>query len=250
MRARSALAALVGTPTALGALAGYQGLRAVGREYLPEPDYAVEATIRGRGHPLRLAVLGDSTVAGIGSPGPERSLATLVAQRVADELGRAVEVTGYGASGARTADMPGQAARLAPGADGVLVVIGSNDATHALPPWRMRRDTAVMLRSVSHAARAPVVLGGIPEFATVPALPQPLRGVLGTYAAILRERQRAGAADADVPYVDIAAEASPRFLGRPETMSADAFHPSGVGYGLWADALAPAVAAAARATRR
>jgi lysophospholipase L1-like esterase len=43
--------------------------------------------------------------------------------------------------------------------------------------------------------------------------------------------------------VDLAAEASPRFLDTPEATSSDGFHPSPIGYGFWADALAPAVTA-------
>ncbi|MBA3586444.1 MAG: SGNH/GDSL hydrolase family protein, partial [Chloroflexi bacterium] len=37
---------------------------------------------------------------------------------------------------------------------------------------------------------------------------------------------------------------SPRFEGRPEATSSDGFHPSPIGYGFWADAIAPAVVAA------
>jgi lysophospholipase L1-like esterase len=44
-----------------------------------------------------------------------------------------------------------------------------------------------------------------------------------------------------VVFVDLAEQASPRFLGVPEATSPDGFHPSPVGYGFWADALAPAV---------
>ncbi|MDP8969765.1 MAG: SGNH/GDSL hydrolase family protein, partial [Actinomycetota bacterium] len=81
-------------------------------------------------------------------------------------------------------------------------------------------------------------------FKTVPALDQPLRALVGAYAGLLRERQRAAAGAGGAVFVDIAALASPRFLDRPESMSPDGFHPSAVGYGFWADALAPAVAAA------
>lgn len=39
-------------------------------------------------------------------------------------------------------------------------------------------------------------------------------------------------------FVDLAAEASPRFAGVPEATSSDGFHPSPIGYGFWADAIA------------
>ncbi len=246
-----------GRTLAAGALAApalvltAQGLRTANAAYLPEPDYAVEAVVgQGWGEALRLVVLGDSTVAGIGAPGPRAALPVLVAERLAARLRRPVAVRGLGVSGARTADVTdAQAAALARvPAEAVCVVVGSNDATHALPPWRMRAATRRMLGRVRAAAPgAPVVLGGIPEFHTVPAVPPPLRGVLGVEADLLRTAQRTGAADAGVRFVDIRALASPRFLTTPASMSADGFHPSEVGYGYWADALAPALAAAVRA---
>ncbi len=228
-----------------------QGLRAAQAAYLPEPSYAVEAVVgQGGGEALRLVVLGDSTVAGIGVPGPGATLPVLLAERLAARLRRPVAVRGLGVSGARTADVAdAQAAALAGlPAEAVCVVIGSNDATHALPPWRMRAATRRMLGRVRAAAPgAPVVLGGIPEFHTVPAVPPPLRGLLGLEADLLRSAQRAGTAEAGARFVDIRALASPRFLGDPGSMSADGFHPSEIGYGYWADALAPALAAVVRA---
>jgi lysophospholipase L1-like esterase len=62
------------------------------------------------------------------------------------------------------------------------------------------------------------------------------------YSGVLRAEQVAAVeAVPGARFVDLAAEASPRFLGVPEATSSDGFHPSPVGYGFWADALAPAV---------
>lgn len=243
-------------PVALSAAGGaamlaLQAWAAARAEYLPRAGHDVAhvadpgGRVRAGDGParVRLAVLGDSTVAGVGADGPEGTLPVLVAARVAARLGAPVAVRGFGVAGARTADVAAeQAARLARAGwawDAAAVVVGSNDATHALAPWRIRGLTREALGAVGAAAGAPVLLGGIPEFHTVPAVPPPLRRVLGFHADVLRHRQRAGAGDLSVPFVDIRAEASPRFLGRPETMSPDGFHPSPEGYRLWADALAP-----------
>jgi lysophospholipase L1-like esterase len=238
-------------PVALASLLAWQARRAVAAEYLPDPAYEVRHIAGDGPEPARVGVLGDSTVAGIGAPSPATSLAAQVAERVARDLGRPVAATGYGISGARTGDISSQAASIAgPPLDAVLVVVGSNDVTHLTPPWVLHERTVTMLRGLRRvAAGAPVVIGGIPEFSTVPALDRPLRDAAGRYAAVLRARQRAAAAEVGVPFVDIAREASPRFLGRPESMSVDGFHPSDVGYGLWADALAPVVSAALAAGR-
>lgn len=245
---RALLGVGIGLPLALVAVVGVEVVMAVTAEYLPlEPGYVVDGVAVPAGdsaaEPLRLFVLGDSTVAGVGSATAEGSLAVLIAERVAERLDRPVQATALGISGARTDDIAAeQVPRIVGEPDAVVVVIGSNDVTHVTPPWGFAERTARMLAAVRTATGAPVVLGGIPEFRTVPALAQPLRWIVGRYAVPLREAQRtAAAAVPGVTFVDIAAEASPRFIGRPETMSSDGFHPSEVGYGLWADALAPAV---------
>lgn len=250
---------------AAGAVAGLVGVLAVEiavaatAEYLPtDPGFTVDAVATPPGEragaraPLRLVMLGDSTVAGVGAPDAAGALPVLVAERVALALERPVHVTGYGRSGARTRDVGvHQVPLLTPAADVVVIVIGSNDVTHVTPFWVMEERTEAMLRAAHEQADAPVVLGGIPQFATTPALAQPLRALVGAYANPLRAAQTRAAADtAGASFVDIAAQASPRFLGKPESMSRDGFHPSPIGYGFWADALAPAVVDAVREQAR
>ncbi len=218
------------------------------REFLPmDPGYRVRSRVEPSGGGtdsdiVRLAVLGDSTVAGVGAPTEGESLPVLVAQRVADATGRTVAVVGHGISGARTAStLRDQLTLLAADLDAVVVVVGANDATHATPPWRFRRDTERLLRGARD--RAPVVvLGGTPRFHRNQIIPEPLRTLLDRYSSLLRLQQVA-AVDT-VPgarFVDIAREASPRFADVPGATSPDGFHPSPIGYGFWADAIAPAV---------
>jgi lysophospholipase L1-like esterase len=235
----------------VGGIAGLIGTELVllsRREFLPlDPGYAVDELIPSpTGHesaPIRLAVLGDSTVAGVGSPTAAESLPALIAQRVAGATGRAVRVTGHGVSGARTATAAEQLARIGGNVDAMVVIVGANDATHATPWPRFRRDLEALLAAA--AARAPViVLAGTPRFHRNPVIPEPLRTFVDRYSGLLRGQQRAAARAADgVQFVDLAADASPRFLGVPEATSVDGFHPSPIGYGFWADALAPSLVA-------
>ncbi|MBA2317093.1 MAG: SGNH/GDSL hydrolase family protein [Euzebyales bacterium] len=253
--------ALLGAPFAFLGLLVVQGLLAARAEYLPtEPDYRIDTHVvpdgdgEGSGSaaqqqpaPLRMVVLGDSTAAGVGSPTLDTSLPVLIAQRVADQLGRPVAVTGLGSSGAVTRDVVEHqvpaVADLAP--DVVVAVVGSNDVTHGTPPWRLRDDVADLRAAVGDATDAPLVLAGIPLFGSADALGQPLRWVVDAYASVLRDVQRAAAAANGVPFVEIARDASPRFRGVPEAMSSDGFHPAPVGYGFWADAIAPVTVEAA-----
>ncbi|MGH8884088.1 MAG: SGNH/GDSL hydrolase family protein [Egibacteraceae bacterium] len=244
--------ALTGLPLVFLAVLSVEAYLAMTATYLQDdPALLAQATVgppSATGQPLELVVLGDSTAAGIGSPTAAQSLAVLVADRVAHRVRRPVHVVSKGVAGARTATVLGRQVPLLEAAkpDVVLIVVGSNDVTHVTAPWTMRRQTAALVEAARNVGHAPVVIGGIPQFRTVPAFSQPLRWVTGRYASVLREAQRAAAAETRAAYVDIAALASPRFLGRPESMSSDGFHPSSVGYGFWADALAPAVADAVR----
>jgi len=219
------------------------------REYLPlDPGYVVDLLVPApddrTDDPIRLAVLGDSTVAGVGSPTAEQSLPALIAQRVAAASGRPVRVHGHGVSGARTGTVGGQLARVAGPVDAIVIVAGANDATHATPWRRFRRDLEALLSAAADRAEV-VVLAGTPRFHANPIIPEPLRTFVDRYSGLLRGEQRAAAeAVGRVRFVDLAADASPRFLGVPEATSTDGFHPSPIGYGFWADALAPAVVSA------
>lgn len=236
---------LVLTAAVLGAEIGFT----LSREYLPgDPGFLVDERVPGGSEPaLELVVLGDSTVAGVGSPTVAESLPVLLAQRVAERLGRDVHVVGYGRAGARTEDVrTEQVPRLLDaGVDVVVIIAGANDTTHATRSRLLREQTAALLREAADRTGAPVVLGGIPRFRAVPALAEPLRTLVDVAANPRRAAQRAAAAETGGLFVDLAAEASPRFLGLPESMSSDGFHPSPLGYGFWADALAPVVADAA-----
>ncbi len=218
------------------------------RQFLPlDPGYVVDELIPSPAGsadaPIRLAVLGDSTVAGVGSPTAGESLPALIGGRVAAATGRAVRVTGHGVSGARTATAAEQLARVGEGVDAIVLVVGANDATHATPWPRFRQELDALLAAA--ASRAPViVLAGTPRFHRNPVIPEPLRTFVDRYSGLLRGQQRAAvSATGAAQFVDLAAEASPRFLGVPEATSVDGFHPSPIGYGFWADALAPAVVA-------
>ncbi len=189
-------------------------------------------------------MLGDSTVAGVGAPTEAESLPVLIAQLLADRMGVPVDVVGFGVSGARSADVADQLARVGSGFDGVVVVIGSNDATHATPWPDVRRQTELALRQAADRDVA-VVLAGTPRFSGTQIIPEPLRTAVDRYSGVLRGEQRAAvAAVPGTRFVDIAADASPRFAGRPDATSEDGFHPSPIGYGFWADAIVPTLAEA------
>ena len=227
----------------LGAEAAYAG----SRDYLPPESAPVLPA--GYGDPaapaLDLAVLGDSTAAGIGASGPGGTVAGALAEDLARSTRRRVQLTGLGVSGARAADLAGQIERLPPTFDpsrgGVVVVlIGANDATHATALAEVRRDVADGVRRLRATGRQ-VVVGTCPDLGAARALPRPLREVVAWRGRAVAAAEQEAVPAAGGVAVDLAARTGPAFRADPATLSSDLFHPSDVGYALWAEALAPAV---------
>ncbi len=199
------------------------------------------------GRPYRLAALGDSGMSGVGAGDLDGVLSGQVAQRLAVALDRSVHVTSSARAGARTADVLREHVPRLTAADGVVLLVGTNDFVHRTPLPVLRRQTAALLDALV-AAGAPVTMSSLPEFRAMRLLPRPLRDTVSAYARVINAMQRGQAASRPtVQLVDVRRHAGPAFLRQPAAMSADGFHPSRLGYALIADALAPVVAATSRA---
>lgn len=201
----------------------------------------------GSADPIRLAALGDSSIAGVGADLVADCLAVQIAARVAGDTGRPVRVRGYGASGARTADIAQQARALDPAdpPDAIVVVVGANDVAHGTPPAAYRRAVSAVYREIAQRLSTPVVVCSLPEFRAVTVVGGPLRQLAIGYGRLLGVLQRRALVGIPgVRWVDARRAAGPAFLHHPHAMSADGYHPSGFGYALLADALGPAVVAA------
>ena len=251
--------------TAAGAFAGVvalQLMRLRRMEFLPgHPGFYINHVVepdQGTTAPrLRLAVLGDSTTAGVGVERAEDALPYLIARRIAEAESRRVHVVSYGWSGARIADLrsvqlpraleplrSSETEPFLPGADIVALVIGSNDTTHNTPPSRFRADLRATLEGVRAAAPAArVVLAGIPLFRGALRGMEPLIFLADQYARLLRPISRSEAARSGAAYADLAGEVPSRLRGRGDALSPDGFHPSVIGYTAWADVIVAALLA-------
>lgn len=250
--------------TALGAFAGIvavQLMRLRRMEFLPgHPGFYVNHVVTptvgvaGRDR-LRMVVLGDSTTAGVGVERAEDALPYLIARRVAEAERRDVHVVSYGWAGARAADLVRQQLPRAieplratetdsflAGAGVVVIVIGSNDATHNTPPGRFRDSLRTVLDGIRDTApSARVVLAGIPAFRGALRGVEPLIFLADQYARLLRSVSRVEADRAGAAYADLARDVPPLIRGRTDVLSRDQFHPSVVGYAAWADVIAEAL---------
>ncbi|NIH82971.1 SGNH/GDSL hydrolase family protein [Amycolatopsis viridis] len=189
--------------------------------------------------PLRLLVVGESTVDGVGARTHEEALTGQLAVALASRLHRGISwrVAGRTGANARTvrSELLDEACREP--ADLLVVALGVNDTIELRSPGRYRCDLLALVVAARRAlGPVPVLLAGVPPLRAFPALPQPLRLVLGLRGEALDTAAATLAALPDVTYCPVPGE-----VVDPALFAADGFHPGPPGYRLWAGTLADAV---------
>jgi lysophospholipase L1-like esterase len=218
----------------------YQGM--VLRRRIPRlPEAADPAgTCAGAGPAVRLAVLGDSTAAGVGATRHRDALAGMLGAAVAGRTGRAVSWRAVARSGATSRTARDLVPGLVDGGwrpDVVVVVVGVNDLKNLRRLRDWDRDVAALLAAIDErSGKAPVIICGMAPVSRFPALPQPMRAVMALRARAMDHVLRRLAGDRHVP-VD------PQIIGSG-FFAEDGFHPSSSGYRAWAGQLAGPVAQA------
>ncbi|MEU8404994.1 SGNH/GDSL hydrolase family protein [Micromonospora sp. NPDC048842] len=200
-------------------------------------------TVAGGGEPLRLAVLGDSAAAGVGAADHQTALAGQTAAALAALTGRHLSWRVVARSGAtartiRTDLMDGITdphTRWSPQV--VLVVVGVNDAVRLRRPRRFRSDVELLVAVIRRRVGAPipVLLAGLPPVHRFPALPAPVRLLLGMHARRL-DRQLTGVARRDKSVFHLPVGHLP--VERDDFYASDRFHPGPAGYRVWGRTLA------------
>ena len=241
------LAGLCGAMTALTAvglfgsvallpLVALQG--AVTRRRVPclPPVQPCHGVVPGRGSPIRMVVIGESTVAGVGLAHGDETVAATTARALARHTRRPVAWHGHGLSGATVSEA---AARLLPQiaaepADLLVIAFGVNDTIAYRPPSAFADDLAALVTAararIGHAA---VVITGVAPLACFPALPWPLRTILNWRSAALQEAAEGLAGR--LPRLVVERFSEP--LG-PHLFAVDGFHPNMEAHALWGEEIA------------
>jgi lysophospholipase L1-like esterase len=191
--------------------------------------------------PLRLLVVGESTAVGVGVSRHDDGLAGQTARALAETTGRPVAWRVLGRSGASARKLVTEFIDPAPPieADVVVVALGVND----IISLSSSRHWIAALESLLQAIRrsspgAAVVVSGVPPIQHFPALPWPLRAVLGLRATILdRAAIRLVGANHTIAHLPHPRVPRAQVAG---VFCADGFHPSARGYQQWGTALAAA----------
>jgi lysophospholipase L1-like esterase len=218
----------------------WQGRRTRARTpRMPEASGARNGFQPGAGEPLVLLAVGESPVAGVGVKVQEEAITAQLAASLADATGRTVHWNAYGRNGATVRDAMHELLEKVPAqpVDVLLLAFGVNDAVSFRPVRAWRSDLLALVAALRARCEPKVVLlSGVPPMGEFPALPQPLRWVLGLKAAALDRALRQLAAEGAGLHV-------PLDLGRPADPSLaaeDGYHPSAKGCQVWSAMLAAA----------
>lgn len=188
--------------------------------------------IPGKGEPVRLFVVGDSSAASVGIGNTYRGLAALLAARIAAETGRPVDWRAAGFNSATAGQLRDHVLpNLAhDGWDLILLSVGTNDAKNFHTVSRFKREFGGLLYALrAKWPEAQIVWSPVVEMEKVPALPPLLGRILGIRADLINSmgtrlcQERGAFAASRLPIFDASG------------FSTDGFHASESGYAAWAD---------------
>ena len=191
--------------------------------------------VPGMGKSIRLLAIGESTVCGVGLASGDESVAATTARALARLTGRPVAWRAEGLSGATVRDAREQLLpRIAPEpADLLVVAFGVNDATAYRSPATFAEDLAELVTAARRrVGDAAVVVGGVAPLNCFPALPWPLRDILGWRSAALQAA------------ADRLTERLPRLVVErisalePDLFACDGFHPNRRAHAIWGEEIA------------
>ena len=191
--------------------------------------------VPGVGKSIRLLAVGESTVCGVGLASGDETVAATTARALARLTGRPIAWRAEGLSGATVRDACKQLLpRIAPEpADLLLVAFGVNDATAYRSPATFADDLAELVTAArNRVGDAAVVVGGVAPLNCFPALPSPLRHILGWRSAALQAA------------ADRLTKRLPRLVVErisalePDLFACDGFHPNRRAHAIWGEDIA------------
>lgn len=200
------------------------------------PDAAGERRGRcGSGEAVKLFVLGESTVAGLGARDHERGLAGQFAHQLAEYLDQAVEWQVLGRNGVTARAVINELVPQMPDErfDYILLGLGGNDVMKLSSPHKWRRDMTELLNILKNRnPDAVIFISNCPMIVASPVIPWPSKQLLWRLSQMHDQNIREFTAKLDRVFyypqpVDV----------RLDGFFADGIHPSEQGYADWAEAM-------------
>jgi lysophospholipase L1-like esterase len=221
-----------------------QVLRAGHRKDLPSLQNQDPSGVFGdeTSPPLRIVVLGDSSVTSPGVTPLDACWPRRIAIRLSDRYH--VELVSVAVGGAKARDVIATqiAPAIAADADIAFVSVGANDALRGTPLARLEREYRHILTELTRYIPG-VAVSGIGDLGSIPRLPALVRSLVRIRGRSFDHAIRRVTFDfPDVVKTDTWSSGWEEFLTNPDQVfAADLFHASGYGHGIYARAAIPAV---------
>ncbi|AXT40853.1 SGNH/GDSL hydrolase family protein [Alteromonas sp. BL110] len=207
---------------------------------LPEPEgERVLTSVQGSSlPPTNLLVVGDSAAAGVGALTQESALTGLLYASLS-QIGPA-RVSLHAKTGFKSEDVLSLLRDLpSENFSSALISIGVNDVTKfvSLKRWQQNID-AISALLIDKFGCERIVFTALPPIHCFPALPQPLRALLGWRALLLNQalvKSVTACSNAEILYVTaLNVRGTVVDIQQSGLMAEDGFHPSSKGYEMWA----------------
>ncbi len=201
---------------------------------LAPPDQKFRISIKGKGKPIRVLMVGDSSVAGVGVDNFDDCLSGRLPVLLSEKSGRPVEQRTCGNNSATAGQILNHVIPNLETAEYEFIIlnIGVNDSKNFHSGRRFKKEFGALLYALNTKfPGAKIIWQGLIDLSVIPVLPYPLNRILGIRSRILREigvqlcRERIAFAP-DTEWKPIA-----------ENWSVDGFHASAKGYESWAEEL-------------
>jgi len=180
--------------------------------------------------------LGDSLTSGVGADKYEEAYPYLLASKM-QAAGNNISLNNFSAPGAKTEDLINNFLEPAIGSKPniITVLIGVNDIHNHISKEQFKKNYTVILDRLTKETKAKIYLINIPLIGSRTSILPPLDYYFETetdsYNAIIKEL----ADKYQLQYIDLNAPTKELFKADGAHYAVDSFHPSAVGYKLWAN---------------
>ena len=217
-----------------------QGLRVRKRSMrMAPPEQLSIVNIKGKGDPIRLLIIGDSSAAGVGVSDFRDSIAGRAPHLLAKKTGRPITVRTCGNNSATAGELRDQIVpHLEPEPyDYIIMNIGTNDAKNFHTAQRFKKEFGGLLYALN--ARFPgakPIWSGLIDIEHIPLLPSPLNKIIGIRSRVIKKMGNELCYERGALF--------PQTNWRPvrENFAEDGFHASSKGYEEWAEELTDYIA--------
>ncbi len=187
---------------------------------------------------LKLVTIGDSLMTGSGASDSAHSLPYLLAQNMTGKY-KKVHLQNFAAPGFRTADLIRNL--LSPAINAkpqvAVVLIGVNDIHGKVSAEDFENNYRLILTRLTTETKAKIYIVSTPFIGANTLMLPPYQYYFDTKTKEQNVIIQKLAREFAVTYIDLYADTHALFLKSGSQYSADLFHPSSLGYKIWADSL-------------